>query len=80
MNRETEDKIDSILIAEVNRLYEKASMRGLDIDDMRCLEILYKIKKEAKKDLPVNPLSSPDVPDNLIDLLRAAKGSPSDFE
>lgn len=77
MNQETDAKIDSIIISAVNRLYEKEANRGLDFDDLKCLEILYKIKKEAKTTSTI-PVSSPSTPDNLIELLRAVKGNPGD--
>lgn len=77
MNQETDSKIDSIIISAVNRLYDKEANRGLDYDDLKCLEILYKIKKEANT-TSVSPVSSTSVPDNLIDLLRAVKGRPGD--
>lgn len=77
MNQETDAKIDSIIISAVNRLYDKEATRGLDYDDLKCLEILYKIKKEANT-TSTAPVSAPSAPDNLIDLLRAVRGNPGD--
>lgn len=77
MNQETDAKIDSIIISAVNRLYTKEASIGLDFDDLKCLEILYKIKKEANP-TSTDPVSIPSTPDNLIELLRAVKGTPSD--
>lgn len=78
MNQETQDKIESIIISQVNTLYEKATARGLDIDDMRCLEILCKIKKETASTSTKPLAANIDVPDNLMELLRAVKGAPPD--
>lgn len=77
MNRETDDKIETIIISAVNRLYNKESTLGLDIEDLKCLEILYKIKKEAVSTTNNSAVNSPEIPYNLIDLLRSVKGSSS---
>ena len=79
MNSETDDKIESIIISAVTRLYDKEANRGLDYEDLRCLEILYKIKKEGKNPSS-SPLSAPVRPENLIDLLRAVKGHSTNDE
>lgn len=51
------DKIESIIISEVDKLYEKAAHGGLTVEDIRKLEVLVKIKdlenisgSEEKKD------------------------------
>lgn len=78
MTKETDDKIESILISCINRLYDKEANRGLDFEDLKCLEILAKIKKEADgKGSDAVPLSAPMRPENIMELLRAAKGAPS---
>lgn len=74
MTSETDDKIDTILISCINRLYNKEANVGLDFDDLKCLEILYKIKKEAKLINPAPIPSDPTAPDNILELLRAVKG------
>lgn len=38
------EKIESIIITEVNKLYEKAAGPGLTVEDIRKLEVLVKIK------------------------------------
>lgn len=77
MNKETDDKIETIIISAVNRLYSKESTLGLDYEDLRCLEIIFKIKKEAISTTNQSSISSPEIPYNLIDLLRSVKGGSS---
>ena len=74
MNNETQSKLETIVISCITRLYDKEASRGLDIDDLRCLEILFKIAKDSNSHSPDLPLSLPETPENLIDLLRAVKG------
>lgn len=78
MNVESSNKLETIIISIINRLYAKETNVGLDIDDLRMLEILWKIAKESKNKTNESPLVSTNLPTNLIDLLRAVKGSTSD--
>jgi ATP-dependent helicase/DNAse subunit B len=79
MNTETDAKLETIIHSVVNRLYQKEQSLGLDFEDLKCLEIIYKISQQALDSTSQSPLSSPSaLPHNLIDLLRAAKGSPND--
>lgn len=78
MNSESSDKLETIILSVINRLYSKEENVGLDLDDLRALEIIYKIAKESKGKTPESPLVSGQVPPNLIDLLRAVKGTTSD--
>jgi len=77
MAQETDVKIESILISCISRLYDKEANCGLDYDDLRCLEILFKIKSAANSSASSSPVSSPSAPSDLIELLRAARGNPS---
>lgn len=77
MTPEADAKIESILISAVNRLFTKEERMGLEYEDLRCLEIIHKIAKEAKAIAPTSTgiISSTSVtPENLLDMLRAAKG------
>jgi len=77
MTQEADDKIETILLSCINRLYEKESTVGLDFEDLRCLEILHKIKKDGRTSTSDTPINL-EKPANLLELLRAAKGSPPD--
>ena len=76
MSPETDSKIEIIIISVINRLFAKEEHIGLDIEDLKALEIICKISKDAKIHTPLTPISPPDTPENLIDLLRAARGEP----
>ena len=78
MNNESENKLEIIIIHVIERLYLKESNIGLDLEDLRALEIIYKIAKESKSKTPDFPLTSSEMPPNLIELLRAVKGISSD--
>lgn len=80
MNNETNDKIETIIISCVNRLFDKEANVGLDIDDLKILEILYKIGKDSKSSSSSNPISAPNTPEDLIELLRTARGSSDDHK
>lgn len=83
MTPEAEAKIDSILISAVNRLYTKEERLGLEFEDLRCLEIIYKIAKEAKNSSPTSSGIIPSTsvtPANLLDMLKAARGVSGDSE
>ena len=75
MNNETNAKIETIIHSVVARLYSKEESLGLDYEDLKCLEIIFKISKEATDNTSKSPITSVSLPHNLIDLLRAAKGS-----
>lgn len=75
---EIDDKIEAIIISVANRLYQKEERIGLDYEDLRCLDILYSIRKETKDSTSNSPIVSAGVPDNLMELLRAARGTPAD--
>jgi hypothetical protein len=77
---ESDAKIESILISVVNRLYEKESHVGLDYEDLRCFEIVTKIKKDA---VSSNNNLSDDVkpetdPDKLAELIRRSRALRND--
>jgi len=78
MNTETDAKLETIIHSVVNRLYAKEQTLGLDIEDLKCLEIIFKISQQAIDTTSKSPLSVPSVPHNLIDLLRSVKGAPPD--
>ena len=78
MNAETDAKLETIIICVINRLYQKEETLGLNLEDLRALEIIFKISKEAKNSISHIPLSSSEMPANLMELLRAVKGIPSD--
>lgn len=77
MNTETNAKLETIIHSVVARLYNKEQTMGLDIEDLKCLEIIYKISKDALDSTSKSPLELPGVPHNLIDLLRSVKGDTS---
>lgn len=76
MNSELSDKLETILRSAINRLYNKESTLGLDLEDLRALEILYKISKDTSS-TSTTPLGNQEVPYNIIDLLRSVKGGSS---
>lgn len=79
MNNETNLKLETIVHSVVARLYSKEQTLGLDIEDLKCLEIIFKISQQAIDDTSKSPLLAPSVPHNLIDLLRSVKGgAPND--
>lgn len=78
MNIETDAKLETIIHSVVNRLYDKEQTLGLDIEDLKCLEIIYKISQQALDSTSKSPITAQAVPHNLIDLLRAVKGTPPD--
>lgn len=78
MNQETDSKIEIIIISVINRLFSKEENIGLDIEDLKALEIICKISKDAKVNTSSLPISTPETPENLIDLLRAARGESND--
>lgn len=78
MSPETDSKIEIIIISVINRLFSKEENIGLDIEDLKALEIICKISKDAKVNTSSTPLSTLETPDNLMDLLRAARGQPDD--
>jgi len=78
MNAESDAKLEIIIIHVIERLYLKEEQLGLDLEDLRALEIIFKIAKESRNNTPNLPLLSTEMPPNLIELLRAVKGIPSD--
>jgi hypothetical protein len=78
MNKETDLRLETIIHSVVARLYNKESTLGLDIEDLKCLEIIFKISKQATTSTNSSTIEGSSVPYNLIDLLRAAKATPSD--
>jgi hypothetical protein len=78
MNQESHDKLETIILSCINRLYDKESNIGLDLEDLRSLEIIFKIAKESKNKVSDSPLSTTNIPTNLVELLRAVKGNTSD--
>lgn len=76
MSPETDSKIEIIIISVINRLFSKEEHIGLDIEDLKALEIICKISKDAKIQTPLIPVNTLETPENLIDLLRAARGEP----
>lgn len=80
MNSELSDKLETILRSAINRLYNKESTLGLDLEDLRALEILYKISKDTSS-TSTTALTNQEVPYNIIDLLRSVKeGSSNDSD
>ena len=77
MNSESNNKLETIILSVINRLYEKEANVGLDLEDLRALEIIYKIAKESRGNQPSSPLGATEMPPNLIELLRAVKGTNS---
>lgn len=74
MSTEIDNKIEIILRSVIGRLYEKEERIGLDLEDLRCFEIVSKIRKDSN---PVEPLGE-DVkgetdPDLLAELIRKAR-------
>jgi len=77
MNAESDAKLEIIIIHVIERLYLKEEQLGLDLEDLRALEIIFKIAKESRNNTSNLPLSSTEMPPNLIELLRAVKGTNS---
>ena len=78
MNTETNANLEIIIHSVVNRLYNKEQTIGLEYEDLRCLEIIFKISQQAIDNTSKSAVSAPSVPTNLIDLLRSVRGAPSD--
>jgi hypothetical protein len=78
MNQESHDKLEIIILSCIQRLYDKEQNIGLDLEDLRSLEIIFKIAKESKNKVNDSPLTVSNIPTNLVDLLRAVKGSSPD--
>jgi len=74
MNAETDAKLETIIICVINRLYTKEETLGLDLEDLRALEIIFKIAKESKNKTLNTSLTANEMPSNLVELLRAVKG------
>jgi len=75
MDNQVQIKIESILLSAVEKLYNKEAAAGLDLEDFRILDIIYKISKESIDTTSTSPLSATKAPENLIDLLRAVRGT-----
>lgn len=74
MSSEIDNKIEIILRSVVNRLYTKEEETGLDLEDLRCFEIISKIKKDAKTVIdPNNEATAETDPDLLLKLIKRAK-------
>jgi hypothetical protein len=76
---EVDSKIETIIISEVNRLYKLAEHGGLELEDLKCFEILCKIKKDY------NPSTDSDnkknielTPDVVRDLIKKAQKKKND--
>lgn len=79
MTPESHAKLETILISCINRLYSKEEQVGLDLEDLRALDIIFKIAKDTMDGTSKSAVSSTtESPANLIDLLRAARGLSSD--
>lgn len=76
MSNSLRNMIESILITEITRLYDKAIVPpGLSPEDMRKLEILVKIKDlenpDESKNRKINPLNK-----SVEELMRIASSEP----
>lgn len=71
-SKDLKDKIESILITEINKLYEKAALMGLSVEDVRKLEILVKIKDLEKHDKL--PPHVPEITTDIETLMKIARG------
>lgn len=74
MSNEIDIKLESIMLSVVNKLYDKEATTGLDYEDLRCLEIINKIYKDA---IPVAPTDGDTKgetdPQLLIELVKRAR-------
>jgi len=74
MSTDLKAKIESILITEITKLYEKAgSPLGLTVDDVKKLEVLVKIK-DLEKDDKSDPVK-PEITSDIETLMRIARGN-----
>lgn len=78
MTPETDAKIEAILISATNRLYTKEERVGLEYEDLRCLEIIHKIAKEAKAAAPTSTKATGTAitPENLVEMLKLVRSGP----
>lgn len=78
MANEVDSKIETIIISAVNRLYELESHGGLNYDDLRCFEILCKIKKDYNPGatVPNAVTDKPITPADMLELIKLARQKP----
>jgi hypothetical protein len=68
------DKIESILISAISKLYELEANIGLSYEDLRCLQILCEIKKDYSAGESDAKNTNVDInPDTILELMRKAK-------
>lgn len=71
---EVDNKIETIIISEVDRLYKLAEHGGLDLEDLKCFEILCKIKKDYNPSTPSDKKDNLELtPDVVRDLIKRAQ-------
>ena len=76
MSSNLKAKIESILITEITKLYEKAaSPLGLTIDDVKKLEVLVKIK-DLERDDKADPVKA-EITADIETLMKIARGTPT---
>ena len=74
MSTEVDNKVEIILRSVINRLYEKEERTGLDYEDLRCFEIVSKIRKDnGTTDSIGNDIKGETDPDLLAELIRKAR-------
>lgn len=73
MGNEVDAKIETIIISVVNRLYKTEEVAGLNEDDLKCFEIICKIKKDYNPGAHVDPAKDIEMtPENIMELIKKA--------
>lgn len=78
MTNQIEIKIESILLSAIEKLYNKEAAAGLDYEDFRIIDIIYKINKEAKAEAPtsIKAAGTAITPENLVEMLKLVRSGP----
>jgi len=74
MTEETKSKIETILISSVNRLYSKEESIGLEYEDFKVLEIIFKIVKDHSDTTSPISIQVPSSTEDIVELLKSVRG------
>jgi len=74
MTEETKSKIETILISSVNRLYSKEESIGLEYEDFKVLEIIFKIVKDHSDTTSPISTQAPSSTEDIVELLKSVRG------
>lgn len=79
MSTEVDNKIETIIISVVNRLYKLEEAIGLNEDDLKALEIICKIKKDYNPTSQIDEKKDIDItPETVLELIKKAQKKTND--